>query len=308
MSSSPPFDPADCTPYERARAQEAAARLRLEAVRDPDEPNFGRAWDFLAAEFLARGELEERQALADIVRAETLDYGEGRTGSYHMIVAWEGDALVGVRDCYVDIDPGRGVALVCLSHCLVAPAWRRRGLAALLRAVPLALGRAVVQARVGRPLPTLVAAEMEPVAASDPASLVRLVAYGRSGFRVLDPRRLPYAQPDFRPGAPQIGIPLLGVVRALGIPSAEGPTPSVPVEIAAAYPILFHAAHRRYIDPARVDLCEGHALRTLRSSPEPVPLLPLPLDLGEEVGPLTREAVFPLYPRELLGVGPGGAT
>lgn len=299
----PPLDLADCAPRERDQVAAAAARLRVAAIVDPDAPAFQRAWDLLATEFLDRGELEDAAVLAGFLRAGLLEYAPHQSGSYHLIAAWHGDQLVGVRDCYVDIDTRRGVALVSLAHCLVVPAWRRRGLAPLLRALPLALGRHVVRARVGHELPTLVVAEMEPVDPADPATLVRLIAYGRSGFRALDPRRVPYAQPELRPHATNLGLPMLGVVRTVGIETATGPAPTVPVAVAAAFPVLFHATHRRFVDPARVDACEHNALATLRTSDAPVALLPLPIALDDQprISPLSRAAVLPLYPRTLLG-------
>jgi len=297
----PPLDLADCAPCERPRVAAAAQRLRVAEIDDPDAPEFQRAWDLLAAEFLARGELEDAAILAGFLRAGLLEYAPHQSGTYHLIAAWDGDQLVAVRDCYVDIDTRLGVALVSLAHCLVVPLWRRRGLAPLLRALPLALGRAVVRARVGRELPTLIVAEMEPADPDDPATLVRLIAYGCSGFRALDPRRVPYAQPELRPHAPGPGLPMLGVVRTLGIPTGAGPTPTVPVAVAEAFPVLFHATHRRFVDPARVDACEANALAALRSSDEPVQLLPLPrtLDDAARIAPLSRAAVLPLYPQTL---------
>jgi hypothetical protein len=159
----------------------------------------------------------------------------------------------------------------------------------------------VIRARVGRDLPTLVVAEMEPVDPADPASLVRLIAYGRSGFRALDPRRVPYAQPELRRGASGLGIPMLGIVRTIGVPAAAAPEPVVPTAVAEAFPVLFHATHRRFVDPARVDACEANALAALCASDEPVALLPLPATLDDQrrIHPLSRAVVLPLYPRAL---------
>lgn len=295
---------AECTPLERPRAAEAAARVRIDAITDPRTAAFPRTWDLLAAEFLDRGELEDAAELAALLDAGLIDYGHDRSGTYHLFAAWDGDALVGARDCYVDIDHRLGVALVSLAHCLVAPPWRRRGLAALLRALPVALARQQILARAGRPLPTLVVAEMEPPSAADPPAIVRLIAYGRAGFAALDPRRLPYAQPDFRPDPGRhLALPLLGVVRTLEIPAALGPRPAVPVEVAALFPILFHATHRRYTPRERVDACEQNALTALHRSADPVPLLPLPEGEAtlDRLAPLTRAAVLPAYPPALRG-------
>ncbi len=275
-------------------------RLRLEEIRDPDGAAFHAAYDMLDRFFGALGELEDREVLARFVRERVLDYGAGASGTYHLVGAWDGEALVGVRDCYVDIDEVAGLSLVALSHSFVAPAWRRSGLAALFRALPVTLARQAQAARFGRELPTLVAAEMEPADPAVPESVVRLVAYGKSGFSALDPRRFRYSQPDFRadPMADHTGIAMLGIVRTVNLP----PGPLAP-SVAEVFPRLFHVCHRMYLDRSRVDPSEEHAVGTLRASAEPVALLPLPTSRGElqRLGPLVRSAVLPLYPRNLRG-------
>jgi hypothetical protein len=230
-------------------------------------------------------------------------FGDGLEGVYHLVGAWEGNQLVGVRDCYVDIDHERGVCVVALSHSYVAPSHRRSGLAAAFRAVPVTFARRVVAERVGRPLPTLVVAELEPVNPSEPETVVRLLAYGRSGFKVLDPTRVPYSQPEFRdlPGAAHTAIPLLGVVRTIGL---TGDT--LPAHMAAAFPRLFHACHRLFLPHAQVAASEDHATEALHRTDAPVQLLPLPLgrDTMGRLAPLVRGAVLPLYPPSLRGPNP----
>jgi hypothetical protein len=173
---------------------------------------------------------------------------------------------------------------------LVAPEARGRGLGQRLRELPLELAHATQRERFGRTLPTLVAAEMEPVDLAVPDTLHRLVAYGRAGFSALDPRRFRYSQPDFR--APR-AIPLLGIVRP-----HELPEDALPVDVVALFPKLFHVCHRRYLAAERVAPSESFALATLAESAEPVRLLPLPrgADDAERLAPLLREVVLPLYP------------
>lgn len=294
-------DPADLSPLDRPKALPALERYRLERVERAPSPAFDAAYEMLASFFLARGELEERSALIRFIEDGVLPFGPGLEGHYHMVVAYDGDELVGVRDCYAELDLEQGVCLVALSHSFVAPEHRRGGLAALLRAVPLGLARQTVRERFGRPVPTLVIAEMESVHPDEPETVVRLLAYGRSGFRVMDPRRMPYSQPEFRDlaGVPWTGIPLLGVVRS----DFED---ALPVELAAAFPRLFHSCHRLYLPRTKVDPSEAHALQALRTSPEPLPLLPLPRSLAELdlLAPLLRGRVMPLYPRGLQGPDP----
>lgn len=296
------IDPADLSPIDRPKAVPALQRYRLSRVTDPDGPDFDAAYAMLASFFLEHGELEERGALADFVRQGVLPFGPGLEGHYSLIVAREGDRLAGVRGCYVDLDLEREICVVALSHSFVAPEDRRGGLAALLRTVPLGLAREVALARFGRPVPTLVVAEMEAVDPEIPATLIRLLAYGRSGFSVMDPRRLPYSQPEFRdlPDAPWTALPFLGVVRTES--AAE-----VPLELAAAFPRLFHACHRLYLPRTKVDPSEAHALSALHRSADPVPLLPLPQSMQEleRLAPLLIGSVLPLYPPSLRGPRPG---
>ncbi|MDP2304943.1 MAG: hypothetical protein Q8P18_02835 [Pseudomonadota bacterium] len=304
----PLLDLDDAAPLDRDKAAEALRRLRIAEVRDPDGPEFAAAYEMLAGFFLANGELEERGALAGFVRDRVLAFGEGLEGVYHLVAAWDGDQLVGVRDCYVDIDHVRGVCVVALSHSYVAPSHRRSGLAAAFRALPVTLARRVVAERVGRPLPTLVVAEMEPVDPAQPETIVRLLAYGRSGFRVLDPVRVPYSQPEFRdlPDAAHTAIPLLGVVRPIGLDGLTELT-ELPVHLAASFPRLFHACHRLYLPDAKVSPSERHVTAALHATPAPVSLLPLPTarDTLARLAPLVRGAVLPLFPPPLRGPNPG---
>lgn len=297
------LDPADLAPLDRAKGVEALRRVRIEEVRDPDGAAFDACFAMLDSFFGPRGEMEERRALQRFVADRVLHYGDHLEGTYHLVGAWSGSELVAVRDCYVDLDRAHSVSIVALSHAFVAPDWRRSGLGALLRAIPVTLARRMQTERLGRPVPTLVAAEMEPVDPDDPATIVRLLAYGRSGFSVLDPQRFRYSQPDLRCplDAAHTGLPLLGVVRPLGLGGL-----TLPVEVCAAFPTLFHACHRMYLPASQVDPSANHAFATLASSSDGVALLPLPTDRRSlaPLAPLVRGAVLPLYPPGLRGPDP----
>ena len=295
-------DPGDVAPSERARVEAVLRRVTLAEIRDPEAPAFQDVFDLLDAFFGPSGEMETREALADFVRTRQLEYALGLSGTYHLIGAWHEGALVAARDCYVDVDAATGVCVVALAHVFVTPAWRRTGLASALRALPSTLARAVLMERFGAPRPTLVVAEMEPADDADPGTRLRLCAYGRSGFAVLDPKRLPYSQPEFRdlPEACHTGIPLLMLMRVTSA-FADG----VPAAMAESLPRLFYAAHRLHTPASRVDPSEAHVLGVLRQSDAPVSLLPLPesLEDTERLAPLRREVIRPLYPRGLRGPG-----
>lgn len=302
------FELRDVAVLDLEKAATAAERFRLEIVEDPDSPAFDQAYRLLDEFFGARGELEERGALAGFTRARAIPYGPTAEGHYRLIVAWDGDVLAGVRDCWVDIDWAEGVCLTALSHALIAPPYRRTGLGAMFRAFPVTLARQISAERFGpdRDVPILIAAEMEPADPENLDTLVRLVAYGRSGFRVMDPHRVPYSQPDFRDlaamGAAHTALPLLPVVRWVDHREAT----SLPTALAAAFPRLFHMTHYLYLPFEQVNPSERHALDTLARSSDEVPLLPLPtrLDQVSLFAPLLRGEVLPLYPPGLRGPDP----
>lgn len=297
------LDPRDVSPLEAKKAFEAADRFRLEVIRESRSASFEAAYAMLDGFFGPLGELEPAETLGRFVDEPRLDYAPGVEGHYRLIAAWDGDELAGVRDCYIDVDRNERRSLVAFSHSFVAPAYRRGGLAALFRALPASLAREIVQRELGGPAPTLLGTEMEPVAPEKRESIVRLVAYGRAGFKVIDPRRLPYSQPDFRDiealGLAHTAIPLLAVVRVLDEPEAT----SISVEMAASFPRLFHVCHRMYLPAWRVDPSEEHALGALRRESGPVPLLPLPTSPDDlrSLRPLLKAEVLSLYPPGIRG-------
>ncbi len=302
------LDLRDVAELDRPKAAEAFERYRLQILDDPSDPAFDLAYEMLDAFFGPRGELEERETLARFARERIIHYGPGMEGHYRIIAAWERDTLVGVRDCYVDLDVHGRACIVALSHAYIAPDHRRSGLGAVFRAVPVTLARQTVAERFVNPssVPIIIAAEMEPADPENPDTIIRLMAYGRSGFKVLDPRRLPYSQPEFRDEAVQrcghTAIALMAVVRWVDRPEAS----AMPPRLAAAFPRLFHVCHRMYLPAWRVDPSEAHALGALASAAEDVPMLPLPTCPDELalVAPLLRGAFLPLYPPSLRGPEP----
>lgn len=302
------IDPADLSPLDAAKARDALVRFRLEVVGSSQSSSFDAGYDMLDSFFGPLGELEDRAALADFVDAGLIPYTETAEGHYRMILAWDGDRLAGVRDFYVDLEREQRLSVIALSHAYVAPEYRRTGLAALFRAAPSTLGREVL-GRVfpGLNVPCMVTAEMEPADPDHPETIVRLIAYGRSGFSVLDPRWMRYSQPDFRDvvglGFGHTALPLLGVVRRLDDPRSA----TAPKALAAAFPQLFHVCHRMYLPRWRVDPSESYALSTLEGAPDDIALLPLPTgpENLDRLRPLLRGAILPLYPTGLRGPAEG---
>jgi hypothetical protein len=147
----------------------------------------------------------------------------------------------------------------------------------------------------------MLAAEMEPAVASDPASLIRLVAYGKAGFGAIDPAALPYCQPDFRDlaaGEAARPLPLLAVVRWVG---HEG-SPTLPKHLARAYLRHLHAVFATHVRPDLLAAEEARSLDALAAHPPgEVALLPLPKSLDDRaaIAPLSRDQVLTHFPVEL---------
>lgn len=299
------IDPADLPPEEAPKALSALRRFRIEQVTDPASPAFHAAWRALDSYFGASGELESAETLGRFVSTPIIEYAPGLEGRYFLLVAWEGDRLVGVRDAYVDLDLAAGVCVTALSHVWLAPEVRRQGLAAVLRALPASLARELLEQRFPDPraIDTLVVAEMEPPCEANAAELARLFAYGRAGFRALDPWRFPYSQPDFRDplptGARHTALPMLMLARWLDHPGVS----ALPARLVASIPRLFYVTHRLSLPASRVDPSERHLLATLYASTDDVPLVPLPRspDDLDRLSPLVRSAVLEAWPAGLRG-------
>ncbi len=202
-----PAIPGDLAPGDARALAMDRATLRFVAVDAPDHPLFDRAYRRLWDEFGARGEMESRDVIAARLawRPPLL---------YQLVVALDGDDLVGLRDHTAIAGPD--LVVVHLSHVVVEPPHRGGGLAGWLRAIPLQAARACAPGcdRV------VLAGEMEHPDGT-PATLARLRSYQRAGFLKVDPAAFDYAQPDFRAPAEIDAtgvrpVPLMLVVRRVG--------------------------------------------------------------------------------------------
>lgn len=275
---------------------------RIDEVGSARSPDFDDAYAALTAEFEPRGELERRDVVEHWLDDPGPREGEPLQRTYHLLVARdERGALAGVRDCHVVW--GDGVAIVYLAHVLVLPPYRRTGLGALLRAMPLALAERVLGASGmdARKMDLLLAAEMEPASLGDAASVVRLAAYGKDRFAAIAPAALPYCQPDFRvldgASSPR-PIPLLAVVRYIG---HEG-QPTLPARLARAFVKHLYGVFATHVRADHLAATETRTLGVLDAfAPREVPLLSLPrsIDDQERLTPLLRPNVLPFFPAEL---------
>jgi hypothetical protein len=291
---------------EREKVSAASALYRLETITTRGLL-YDRAYAMLDSFFGPKGELESKDDLGAMIEQRDIWFAESMLfARYHLVVAWHGDELVGVRDCYTEIDPARRLCLIALSHSLIVPAHRRTGLASLFRTFPIGLARELIKEFFGEAndIPILVTAEMEPVEPLVPETMIRYLAYGRSGFSALDPCYLPYSQPDFRDlealGFTHIAMPLIAIVRWVGNEDAS----SLPQDLASAFPRHYNGFHYHYIKKEHVDAMLQNALSTLASKATArVPLLPLP-KVQREISllrPLLKSQVLPLYPPKLRG-------
>jgi hypothetical protein len=250
----PGLRPDDLAPGDREVAARDWSGLRVQRVTGADDPGFALGYERLWAEFGARGEMERRFVIAERLGWDpTRTVGRARL-AYELLLLWRGAELVAVRDhtAVVRTDPSgaplSGPVVVHLSHALIEPAQRGSGLAAWLRALPLAAARrCAAAAGCTAATPIVLVAEMEPLTPGHPERRPRLRSYERAGFLKVDPAAAPYAQPDFRPaellaGATPTPIPLELVVRRVGRErERELPAEELAAIVASIYAV--YAAH-----------------------------------------------------------------
>ena len=166
------------------------AQFSWSQIRSCDEPIFETAYAALWREFGATHEMETREVLSARMR----EAGHLR---YEILLVRHGDEIAAVRD-HTAIACG-GEIIVHLSHLLVAPAWRRSGLAGWMRAAPILIAREFATATGTPGCNVTLVGEMEYDDGSDPRKTLRLLAYERAGYIKIDPQTVRYHQPDFRP-------------------------------------------------------------------------------------------------------------
>jgi GNAT superfamily N-acetyltransferase len=205
-------------PGDQKSASLDPAQFEWNRIRSVSDPLFEPAYAALWAEFGAANEMETRDVLAR-------RFEQGPAMRYEMVLARKDGAIAAIRDQTAVWFEDE--VIVHLSHLLVTPDWRRSGLAGWMRTVSILTAREVAS-RHGRPDAAItLVSEMEYDDGSDPRRAVRLTAYERSGFLKIDPARVRYFQPDFRPpaaidssGGPR-PIPFQLVIRQVGRESAN---------------------------------------------------------------------------------------
>lgn len=172
----------DLAPGDQRSARLDFSAMRVDEIRSPDDPLFETAYGTLAGQFGVGDALELPEVLA---RRMTWTPELGMRYALFLVRDAAGK-IAAVRDHTVILSADGAACTVHLSHLLVAPAWRRSGLAGWMRALPLVTARPFAK-------PVTLVAEMDGEVAEE--------AYARAGFLKADPARVPYFQPDFRPPA-----------------------------------------------------------------------------------------------------------
>jgi GNAT superfamily N-acetyltransferase len=206
-----PFAPyaRDLAPGDRGSLDADWDGYSVVRIDSASHPLFADTYDRLWREFGERGEMERRDVIVDRLAWDPRRPFVDQALLYEMIVVRHGDRTVAVRDHSVVVpvqtfleEPGEIV--VHLSHVLVEPDMRGRGLASWLRAIPVETARRAFSiAKDATPSvaampPVTLVAEMETSAEDMDAVRRRLRSYARAGFRMVSPSLVTYYQPDFR--------------------------------------------------------------------------------------------------------------
>ncbi len=204
------------------------ADMELHRITSPEDPFFSQAFGALSAEFGDAGEMEQDSVIARRMQWLPEQMINGASMQYALQLVTRRGEFVAVRDHTVIILESEPGAVVHLSHNLVAPEWRRSGIAGWMRALPVATAMDSIQTlRLPSASPVTLVGEMEHFDPTRSATLVRLTAYEKAGFKMVDPELVSYLQPDFRDPAeidissgPQ-PLPLTLMLRRMGR-EAEG--------------------------------------------------------------------------------------
>jgi hypothetical protein len=215
--------PSDLAPGDTKSLERDWSKIELHRIQSPDDPEFDVAFGVLWAEFGARSEVEQPTVLSKRLRWNGDRFIRGYALRYRLVLLKSRGRIAAVRDHTAIIRSEIEGAIVHLSHNFIAPEWRRTGLAGWLRALPIQSARnCLAEQRRSPTEPITLVGEMKPLDRDDPASYTRLKAYEKAGFLLIDPRKVPYLQPDFR--APDEidltggskPLPLVLIVRRVG--------------------------------------------------------------------------------------------
>lgn len=191
----------DLAPGDRPVLAADWSDFTVDTVCSSEAPVFEEGYRRLWAEFGPKGEMETRDVIAERLAWDPRRSEGDCALLYEMLVVRRRGEVVAVRDHTAILRREAGVVVVHLSHVLVEPALRGSGLAAWLRALPVATARRCAALAVGGDVAVTLVAEMERDDGVTPAVVRRLRSYAKAGFSLVDPARVDYHQPDFRSAA-----------------------------------------------------------------------------------------------------------
>jgi hypothetical protein len=191
--------PAHLAPGDLKSLEGDWSEIELHLIRDQSDPFFEMAFGALWKEFGHKGEMEQAAVIAERLKWHPQQPRNGAALRYALVLLTHRGGFVAVRDHTVIILGDRPGAVVHLSHNLVAPEWRRSGIAGWTRAFPVSTALDCLS-ELNQPAesPITLVGEMEHLDSSKPDTQVRLTAYEKAGFKMVDPARVRYLQPDFR--------------------------------------------------------------------------------------------------------------
>lgn len=189
--------PSDLAPGDVKSLERDWSDVTLHDIDSDEEREFDRAYGALWSEFGPSEEIEQAAVLARRLRWSGEELQHGCALRYDLMMVTSGDEFAAVRDHTAIVPEGKNIAFVHLSHNLVAPAWRRSGLAGWLRALPIQTARrCLADQKKPQDSPIVLIGEMEYPDPNNEASLVRLKAYEHAGYLKIS--GINYLQPDFR--------------------------------------------------------------------------------------------------------------
>ena len=261
--------PAGENPHKVASALD---RFRLEEVRTEAAFDFG--YKALEAQFGPVDEIERYSVLLAWFQKKSLSApGERLRAMYHMSLVWDGVSLAAVRDDFAVVDRELGRVVGFMSHSLVLPHYRRTGVAALIRALPVTHAVEDALALGVEPKEITLLAEMEMYEPHREETRVRLYSYGKAGFRVVPPWHMPYAQPDFRDlaalGVEALPVPMMILARQVGEESKK----TIHPDRAAALLRHLEAIHKVTVDLPQIAAMHRNVAPYLGSAKEDIQLI-----------------------------------
>lgn len=280
MIHAPKLIPEDLSPGDRRSAQADLGGIRFHLIESASDPLFARAFEKLTELFGPRNEME---TLPVIRHRLGWNLSEPQPGKplfhYAMILALDPkDQIAAVRDytAIVHAPPERAACTVHLSHLWIDPSHRRSGLAGWMRAFPVQTARTLLhRARHALHAPITLVGEMELPDNQDEARMIRLIAYEKAGYLKVDPKVIPYFQPDFRDPAEIDAsgqhefIPMTPILRRVG---HEAETSAPASEIRAMIRDLY-AMYSDTFRPADMEPLWKN-WRAYPEGPTAVPLIP----------------------------------